>query len=245
VENGTYEIRENINIADRLYKMILFGNGHESMQPGQFIDIALPGFYLRRPISVCDCGGESITIIYKTVGAGTEYMAALAPGEKLDVLTGLGNGFDTSLSGRSPLLIGGGAGCAPLYLLAKKLVGEGKKPAAILGFNTASEVFFTGEFENLGVSTIVATVDGTFGIKGFPTDAVEKFPGFTFYYTCGPEPMMRAVYKACPTSGQLSFEERMGCGIGACMGCSCKTLIGYKRICREGPVMMKEELLWS
>jgi dihydroorotate dehydrogenase electron transfer subunit len=176
------------------------------------------------------------------VGKGTEAMSAMAPGKELDILTGLGNGYDLSYAGENPVLLGGGVGVPPMYNLAKKLVAEGKKVSVILGFNTQSEIFYENEFKALGCDVTVTTVDGSYGVKGFVTDALPA--NYTYFYTCGPEPMLKAVYKATSTSGQMSFEERMGCGFGACMGCSCKTLTGYKRICKEGPVMMKEEILW-
>ena len=210
---------------------------------GQFVNIKLDGLFLRRPISVCDCEGDTLTLIYKVVGAGTEQMSKMGEGETLDVLTGLGNGYDSSLSGEHPLLIGGGVGVPPMYMLCKRLIAEGKRVSVILGFNRADEVFYKDEFEALGADVTVTTVDGSMGTKGFVTNAMEGMD-YSYFYTCGPEPMLKAVYKASATSGQFSFEERMGCGFGACMGCSCKTLTGYKRICKEGPVLTKEEILW-
>ena len=207
------------------------------------VNIQLDGLFLRRPISVCDYDAETLTIIYKVVGKGTEAMAGMKSGETLDILTGLGNGYDLSLSGENPVLLGGGVGVPPMYNLAKKLIAEGKKVSVILGFNTESEIFYENEFKALGCDVTVTTVDGSYGVKGFVTDALPA--NYTYFYTCGPEPMLKAVYKATSTSGQMSFEERMGCGFGACMGCSCKTLTGYKRICKEGPVMKKEEILWE
>ncbi len=236
-------ITENAPIAKSIYRMRLKGDLSDITKPGQFVNIRLDGFYLRRPISVCDKEGDLLTLIYKVVGAGTEKMAAMCPGEKLEVLTGLGNGYDTAVSGERPLLLGGGVGVPPLYELAKKLAGEGKKVSVVLGFNTKDEVFYEEEFCALGCSVTVATADGSYGVKGFVTDALPK--DFTYFYTCGPEPMLKAVYKAAGTSGQFSFEERMGCGFGACMGCSCKTITGYKRICKDGPVLQKEEILWK
>ena len=215
----------------------------EGIRCGQFINIKLDGLFLRRPISVCDLTGDVLTIIYKVVGVGTEKMSEMKVGESLDVLTGLGNGYDTSLSGESPLLLGGGVGVPPLYLLCKKLCEEGKRPTVVLGFNTKEEIFFEKEFTSLGAKVIVCTADGSYGMKGFVTTAMADLD-YTYFYTCGPEPMLKAVYNCAKTSGQLSFEERMGCGFGACMGCSCKTITGYKRICKEGPVMQKEEIIW-
>ena len=223
--------------------MTLRGDVSEITSSGQFVNIQLDGFFLRRPISVCDYSDSELTLIYKVVGGGTEYMSKLGCGAELDILTGLGNGYDTSLSGENPLLLGGGVGVPPLYNLAKKLISEGKKVSVVLGFNTKDEIFYEKEFEALGAAVTVATADGSYGVKGFVTDAMPE--DYTYFYTCGPEPMLKAVYKASKTSGQMSFEERMGCGFGACMGCSCKTLTGNKRICKDGPVMKKEEILWE
>ena len=220
--------------------MTLRGEGLEAQRPGGFVNIRLEGLFLRRPISVFDSEEGWLTILYKVVGRGTERMAGLPAGAKLDVLTGLGNGYDLSKAGDRPLLLGGGVGVPPLYLLAKKLRAEGKSVAVVLGFNTAEEVFGREDFEALGCEVTVTTVDGSLGVKGFVTDALPA--EYSYFYTCGPEPMLRAVYRATATSGQFSFEERMGCGFGACMGCSCKTITGYKRICREGPVLEKEEI---
>ncbi len=243
MKQGLFEIIENTALTENVYKMRLKGDTSDITAPGQFINIKLKGLYLRRPISVCDCEGDVVTIIYKVVGKGTEQMSKMQKGT-LDVLTGLGNGYDTKKSGEKPLLLGGGVGVPPLYLLAKKLIGEGKQVSVILGFNTKSELFYKEEFEALGAKVTVATVDGSFGIKGFVTDAAKDMD-YTYYYTCGPEPMLKAIYNNLKTSGQLSFEERMGCGFGACMGCSCKTIAGYKRICKDGPVLEKEEILWE
>ena len=242
MKNSIFTITKNTPLTSNVYIMTLKGDT-EGIRCGQFVNIKLEGLYLRRPISVCDCEGDCLTIIYKVVGVGTEKMSELTPGEELDLLTGLGNGYDTSLSGDKPLLLGGGVGVPPLYMLAKKLVNEGKMPTVILGFNTADEVFYENEFKALGAEVIVTTVDGSYGLKGFVTTAMEGVD-YSYFYTCGPEPMLKAIYNATTTSGQMSFEERMGCGFGACMGCSCKTITGYKRICKEGPVMKKEEVLW-
>ena len=236
-------ITENVPVTSCVYRMRLEGADLEAQNPGGFVSIRLDGLFLRRPISVYDSEPGSLTILYKVVGKGTEQMAAMKPGETLDVLTGLGNGYDLSKSGETPVLLGGGVGVPPLYLLAKKLIAEGKKPQAVLGFNTAAEVFGEAEFKALGCGVTVTTADGSYGVKGFVTDALPA--EYSYFYTCGPEPMLRAVYRATKTSGQLSFEERMGCGFGACMGCSCKTITGYKRICREGPVLEKEEIIWE
>ena len=232
-----FTIAENKRIAKNVCRMRLLGDTSAIAAPGQFVNIKLDGFFLRRPISVCDAEDGELTLIYKTVGAGTEKMSALAPGEKLDLLTGLGNGYDTSKSGEAPLLLGGGVGAPPMYLLAKKLLGEG-----VLGFNTADEVFLAQDLRSIGCEVTVATADGSLGVRGFVTDALPD--DYTYFYACGPEPMLRAVCFATATSGQLSFEERMGCGFGACMGCTCETLTGCKRICRDGPVLEKEEIIW-
>ena len=243
MKQGLFEVLKNKRLTDSVYEMTLAGDTSAITAPGQFVNIRLDGFYLRRPISVCDCEEGKLTIVYKTVGKGTEYLAAAKTGDKFDVLTGLGNGYDLALSGSSALLIGGGVGVPPLYLLAKRLISEGKSVKVILGFNTASEVFYEEEFKALGASVTVTTADGTKGVKGFVTAAMDC--DCSYFYTCGPEPMLKAVYAASKTSGQFSFEERMGCGFGACMGCSCKTVTGYKRICKDGPVLRKEEILWQ
>jgi dihydroorotate dehydrogenase electron transfer subunit len=223
--------------------MSLSGDVSSITAPGQFVNIKLDGLYLRRPISVCDLGENSLTIIYKIVGKGTRLMSQMRSGS-LDLLTGLGNGYDLTVSGDKPVLLGGGVGVPPMYLLAKRLIEQGKQVSVILGFNTKSEVFYESEFKALGADVTVTTVDGSYGTKGFVTDVLGRMD-YSYFYTCGPEPMLKAVYKASVTSGQMSFEKRMGCGFGACMGCSCKTITGYKRICKEGPVMRKEEILWE
>ena len=240
MKQGFFEIRENIPLTENVFKMTLEGDCSAITAPGQFVNIKLDGLYLRRPISVCDAEGDRLTLIYKVVGKGTEKMSLMKAGT-LDILSGLGNGYDIEKSGSAPLLIGGGVGVPPLYLLAKELIKQGKKATAILGFNTKSEIFYEEEFGALGCEVKVATADGSYGIKGFVTDALGGI-SYTHVYTCGPEPMLRAVYKSITTSGQFSFEERMGCGFGACMGCTCKTVAGYKRICRDGPVLFKEEI---
>ncbi len=243
MKQGNFAIIDNIALTDNVYKMTLRGDTSAIIAPGQFVNMKLDGLFLRRPISVCNVEGDILTIIYKAVGKGTAQMAQMKAGT-LDVLTGLGNGYDLSLSGDHPVLLGGGVGVPPMYLLAKKLLAEGKKVSVILGFNTKSEVFYEKEFLALGADVTVTTVDGSYGLKGFVTDALNNM-SYTYFYTCGPEPMLKAVYKASKSSGQMSFEKRMGCGFGACMGCSCKTITGYKRICKEGPVMKKEEILWE
>ncbi len=247
MKQGIYQITENRNLVPGIFRMKLAGDVSAFTAPGQFLNIRLAGKFLRRPISLCDLEGESregsLTIIYKTVGAGTNQLAQMTPGEELDILTGLGNGYDLSAAGDAPVLIGGGVGVPPLYYLAKKLTEAGKKVSVVLGFNTKTEIFYEEEFRALGCHVAVATVDGSAGVKGFATDALPA--EYSHVYTCGPEPMLRAVYRATTTSGQYSFEERMGCGFGACMGCTCKTVTGYKRICKDGPVLRKEEILWA
>ncbi|MCR5207563.1 MAG: dihydroorotate dehydrogenase electron transfer subunit [Eubacterium sp.] len=237
-----YKICENKVIADSVYKMILGGDTSIITAPGQFINIKLDGYFLRRPISICDYDENTITIIYKVVGEGTEYMSKLKTGAELDCLVGLGNGY-TLNNAEKPLLIGGGVGVPPLYNLAKKLIENGRTPDVIIGFNTKSEVFLEDGFKKLGCNVYVTTADGSYGIKGFVTDAMKEVE-YDYFYTCGPMPMFRAVEEVALTSGQFSFEERMGCGFGACMGCSCKTKDGYKRICKDGPVLLREEIIW-
>ena len=243
MKQGLFNIVENVKLTENVYRMRLEGDVSDITSCGQFINIQLDGFYLRRPISVCDNDENSVTIIYKVVGGGTEKMSEMTSG-KLDILTGLGNGYDTERSGDKPLLIGGGVGVPPLYMLAKELIREGKKVSVILGFNTKNEIFYEEEFKRLGADVVVTTVDGSYGVGGFVTSAMENMD-YSYVYTCGPEPMLKAVYNVSKTSGQFSFEERMGCGFGACMGCSCKTLYGNKRICKDGPVLEKEEIIWQ
>ncbi|MBQ6119303.1 MAG: dihydroorotate dehydrogenase electron transfer subunit [Clostridia bacterium] len=243
MKESLFTIKENTPLTKDVYRMKLAGDVSAVAAPGQFINVKLDGLFLRRPISVYDRDGNSVTIIYKVVGKGTEQLCRKGAGETLNVLTGLGNGYDTSLSGARPLLLGGGVGVPPLYLLAKKLLAEGKEVSVVLGFNTKDEVFCEQAFKDLGCRVTVTTVDGSYGVKGFVTDTLPE--DYTYFYTCGPEPMLKAVYRAAKTEGQFSFEERMGCGFGACMGCSCKTITGNKRICKEGPVLRKEEILWD
>ena len=247
MKQGIFEIKSNIALTATVYRMVLTGDTSAITAPGQFVNILLDGLFLRRPISVNDCrangAGNELTLIYKVVGKGTEQMAKMVAGQTLDVLTGLGNGYDLSKAGDKPLLIGGGVGVPPLYMLARQLREAGKDVTVILGFNTKDEVFSEEDFKALGCETFVTTVDGSYGIKGFVTNALPE--SYTYFYTCGPEPMLKAVYKATVTDGQFSFEERMGCGFGACMGCSCKTVTGNKRICKEGPVLTKEDIIWE
>lgn len=243
MQDTIFTIIENKIVAKDVYKMLLRGDTSAVGNAGEFVNIQLDGFYLRRPISVCDVEGDVLTLIYKVVGKGTEVMSKMTEGTNLQIMTGLGNGYDLSLSGDSPLLVGGGVGVPPMYLLAKRLLAQGKRVSVVLGFNTADEVFYEEEFKALGCDATVTTVDGSRGVKGFVTDALPE--AYTYFYTCGPMPMFRALNKAVKTSGQFSFEERMGCGFGACMGCSCKTLFGNKRICKDGPVLKKEEIIWA
>ena len=246
-----FKILTNQPLTKDVDRMTLTGDTC-GILPGQFVNIKLDGLYLRRPISVCDCVGCVLTLIYKVVGKGTELMSKMTQCDELDVLTGLGNGYDLTKSGETPLLIGGGVGVPPLYMLCRKLVEEGKHPTVVLGFNKAEEVFYPNEFAALGAEVKVATVDGSVGVKGFVTDAIaalaDEGKKFSYFYTCGPEPMLKAVYNSPVldgVEGEFSFEERMGCGFGACMGCSCKTVTGYKRICKDGPVLEKKEILWK
>ena len=243
MKQSIFTITGNTALTANVFRMLLEGDTDAITAPGQFINIKLDGRFLRRPISVCDCENGSVTIIYKVVGGGTEQMSRMCAGDTLDVLTGLGNGYDLTKAGDRPLLLGGGVGVPPMYLLAKKLRAAGKSVSVVLGFNKKDEVFYEDEFRALGCDVTVTTADGSYGTKGFVTDALPE--EYSYFYTCGPEPMLKAVYKATKTGGQFSFEERMGCGFGACMGCSCKTVTGYKRICKDGPVLGKEEILWE
>lgn len=243
MKDEIFTIQAQRPLTQNVFEIKLRGDTSAITRPGQFVNLRLDGLYLRRPISVCDLEGETLTLIYKVVGKGTAQLSEMQPGQTLPVLTGLGNGYDTGLAGDKPLLIGGGVGVPPLYLLAKRLRAAGKAVTVILGFNTAAELFYEAQFRALGCEVRLTTVDGSVGVKGFVTDALPET--YTHVYTCGPEPMLRAVYRAIKTGGSFSFEKRMGCGFGSCMGCSCKTITGYKRICREGPVLQKEEILWE
>lgn len=243
MKQSQFTIEQNTALTDQVYKLTLSGDTSDITVPGQFVNIALEGLYLRRPISVCDIENGCLTLVYKLVGKGTRQMSLIKAGERLDLLTGLGNGYNLGKIGERPLLIGGGAGVPPMYLLAKRLIAAGKKPSVILGFNSKSEAFFENEFRELGISVDITTVDGSLGTKGFVTDAM-KNADFNYVCACGPEPMLRAVYDATDADGQFSFEERMGCGFGACMGCTCETKYGAKRICKDGPVLEKGEIVW-
>ena len=242
MKQSIFTITENLPLTESVFRLKLDGDTSAVTAPGQFVNIRLDGLFLRRPISVCDCENGILTLIVKIVGRGTEQMSRMKPGDTLDVLTGLGNGYDVTKAGDHPLLLGGGVGVPPLYRLAKVLREEGKPVSVVMGFNKKDEVFYEDEFRALGCDVTVTTADGSYGTKGFVTDALPA--DYSYFYTCGPEPMLKAVYRATKTSGQFSFEERMGCGFGGCMGCSCQTVTGTKRICREGPVLVKEELIW-
>ena len=242
---GIFTIQANDRIAREVYRLRLVGDTAAISAPGQFVNLALDGFFLRRPISVCDWTADSLTLIYKVVGRGTAALARMGPGETLDLLVGLGNGFSCAVSGSRPLVIGGGVGAPPMYGLVKALLAADKQPIVVLGFNTAADAFYLEEFRALGVPVLTATADGSLGTRGFVTDAISQAqPLYDYYFACGPEPMLHALYDALPTDGQLSFEERMACGFGVCMGCSCKTKYGSRRICRDGPVLRKEEIVW-
>lgn len=244
-KKNIYKIASNEPLTPAVYRMVLEGDTQYVTRSGQFINIELEGKFLRRPISVADYDAKSITIIYKVVGSGTEQMKGLKVGTELDILTGLGNGFDTDNASTRPLLVGGGVGVPPMYNLCKRLIAEGKQPKVIIGFNTASEVFYLDEFKALGVEVYCATADGSMGDKGFVTDVIrQRALEFDYLYTCGPLPMLKALYDATEVEGQYSFEERMGCGFGACMGCTCKTKYGNKRICKDGPILKREEIIW-
>ena len=236
-------VLENAPLTPLVWKMRLSADTSAITAPGQFVNIHLPGLYLRRPISICDWDEESLTLIYKVVGKGTDAMTRIKPPHRLDLLVGLGNGYDTTKSGQKPLLLGGGVGVPPLYGLCKALLGEGKDVTVILGFNAREELFYEEEFKALGAKVFVTTVDGSYGEKGFVTDVMKNLD-YTYFYTCGPGPMFRAIEKTAVTSGQFSFEARMGCGFGACMGCSMETKSGAKRVCKDGPVFEREEILW-
>ena len=243
MKDVVFTLKSNKLIAKNTYESVLCGDVSDITASGQFVNLKLDGFYLRRPISVCNVENDELTLIYKVVGKGTQAMSELNEGAKILTLTGLGNGYNLDNCGDAPLLIGGGAGVPPMYYLARKLVAMGKTVSVILGFGSKDEIFYEEEFKKLGADVYVTTVDGSYGIKGFVTDAMKDLD-YTYFYTCGPEPMLKAVYNVSATSGQFSFEERMGCGFGACMGCSCKTKYGNKRICKDGPVLVKEEIIW-
>lgn len=239
-----FEIVSNRRLAPNVFEMVLRGDCSAVAAPGQFVNLRLDGFYLRRPISVCNVDGDALTLIYKVVGRGTEAMSRMQPGEKLDALVGLGNGYSLDECGDRPMLIGGGAGVPPMYLLARRLLARGADVTVVLGFNAREEIFYEEEFRALGAKVVVATADGSYGMRGFVTDAMKQLPAPSAVCACGPEPMLKAVYNAADVPGQFSFESRMGCGFGACMGCTCKTKYGAKRICKDGPVLRREEIVW-
>ncbi len=243
MKQGIFTLAENAPLTSAVYRMVLEGDTSAITAPGQFVNVSIPGLFLRRPISVCDWSENRLTLIYKTVGKGTDRLSAMAPGEKLDLLTGLGNGYDLTKSGGAPLLVGGGVGVPPLYGLAKALLSQGKSVDVVLGFNTASEIFYVSEFETLGAQVHIATADGSVGTRGFVTDVMGSLP-YSYFYACGPLPMFRAMEKVARTSGQYSFEERMGCGFGACVGCTMETALGPRRVCKDGPVFEREVILW-
>lgn len=244
MNQSIYKVLSNTPLTNNIYKMILKGDTTSIIKSGQFINIKIEGLFLRRPISICDYDESSITIIYKVVGKGTEILSNMTTSDQLDILVGLGNGYDTRKAGNKPLLLGGGVGIPPLFRLAKDLISEGKSPMVVLGFKNKEEAFYIDEFENIGAKVLVATEDGSLGTKGFVIDAIKGNSDYTYFYTCGPEAMLKAISDNTHTEGQLSFEERMGCGFGACMGCSCETKYESKRICKEGPVLEKEEIIW-
>ena len=243
MKQSIFTIRENSRLNTRYSRLVLAGDTSAITCPGQFADVGIPGFFLRRPFSVCDWNEEMLTLIYETVGRGTEALRDIPAGTALDVLTGLGNGFDLSRAGNDPLLIGGGSGVSPLLGLCRRLLNAGTRPRVILGFNTREEVIIAEDFLAMGVCPTITTADGSFGIRGFVTKAMD-IPQ-SFFYTCGPEVMMKAVSEKSSASGQLSFDVRMGCGFGACMGCTKATVNGPKRVCKDGPVFDKEEILWA
>lgn len=243
MKQALYEIKSNVKIAESVFEIKLFGDVSEIKNAGQFVEIKVPDCYLRRPISVADFEDNTMTLIYKVVGKGTDILSGMKAGEKLNILVGLGNGYDRSKSGDKPLLIGGGVGVPPMYKLCKELIKDGKKPTVVLGFNTKNEVFYEKEFLSLGADVVVTTADGSHGKKGFVTDAMQGIE-YTYFYACGPMPMFRAVERVAKTDGEYGMEERMGCGFGACMGCSIETTNGYKRVCKEGPVFKRSEIIW-
>ena len=243
MKQSMFMILENEELAPDVHQLILEGDTSAIERAGQFVDLKLDGHFLRRPFSICDWSESTLTVVYRTVGKGTAELAEYAPGKMIELLTGLGNGFDTSVSGNKPLLVAGGSGVPMMYALAKELVTQGKQVTAVLGYRTASDVFLARAIELLGVNVIITTEDGSMGTKGFVTDAMKDLD-YTYFYTCGPEAMFKAIDSIAKTSGQFSFEARMGCGYGACMGCTMETKNGYKRVCKDGPVLVREELIW-
>ncbi len=244
MEDKFFTVEYNNALTDSVYIMNLCGTPGEDSRPGQFVNIELPGFYLRRPISICDVSEDSLTLIYKVVGGGTDHLSEVNPGETLDILTRLGNGFDIEKSGEHPLLLAGGVGAPPLYLLAKRLIAAGKHPTVILGFNTEEDIFLDRPFTDLGCDVYITTMDGSCGLEGVVTDALGVCGPYDYTFACGPLPMLRAVYDKVGVDGQYSFEARMGCGFGVCMGCTIQTKNGPKRVCKDGPVFEKGEIVW-
>ena len=242
MQKKRFQIAENSLIALKTYKLVLVG---DCAVEGEFVHIAIPGFYLRRPLSICDLEDGRMAIVYKVVGKGTRVLSERQSGETLEVLTGLGKGFDPDACREEALLVGGGLGVPPLLLLAKRLKAQGKKVTAVLGFNTAEERILVPEFESVCDTVAVSTVDGSVGVKGFVTDAIKALqPSFDCFYTCGPMVMMKVVCQTLEGPGECSLEERMGCGAGFCYGCSIQTKNGPRRVCKDGPVFKKEELIW-
>lgn len=247
-KRNRYKVLSNRPLTADVWEMKLEGDTQYITVPGQFVNIELAGRFLRRPISVCDYDERTLVLVYKVIGEGTRQMSEILPGSVLDLLTGLGNGFTLQKQSRRPLLVGGGVGVPPLYRLAKELLAAGRQTTVVLGFNRSDEVFYRDEFAALGARVYLATADGSAGMRGFVTDVLRSAEiGYDYFYACGPLPMLRALCETLPSSigGQLSFEERMGCGFGACMGCTCKTKDGYKRICKDGPVLKREEIVWE
>ena len=244
MKQSVFEIQSNIPLTKDVYRLVLSGDTSAITAPGQFVEIAIPGKFLRRPISVSDWDAQHLTLIYRVVGQGTQQMSAMVPGAKLDLLTGLGNGYDLSCCGEHPVLIGGGVGVPPLYALCRQLLEAGKEPQVILGFNKKEEIFLEDAFRSLGAQTHIATADGSVGTTGFVTDVLSKLD-YSYFYACGPLPMFRAIEKIAASGGQYSMEERMGCGFGACMGCSIQTRSGAKRVCKDGPVFRREEVFFQ
>lgn len=239
-----FKIESNYSLTKDVFRCVLTGDTSCITAAGQFVEIALPGKFLRRPISVSDWGPDSLTLIYKVVGHGTEQMSTLPAGATLDVLTGLGNGYNTSVCRDKPVLVGGGVGVPPLYGLCKALLQQGREPQVVLGFNRESEIFLADEFRALGVQTHLATADGSVGTCGFVTDVLKQLD-YSYFYACGPLPMFHAMEQMVTADGQYSMEARMGCGFGACMGCTIQTKSGAKRVCKDGPVFPREEVFYK
>ena len=237
-----YIIKENASVAVNTFKMVLVGEG---VVEGEFVDISIPGYYLRRPLSICDIEDGILTVVYKVVGEGTKALSEMPEGAELEVITGLGRGFDPEACAERALLVGGGLGVPPLLLLAKRLKARGKTVTAVLGFNKADEIILADEFKAICDKVVISTADGSLGVKGFVTDALKALqPSFDYFYTCGPMVMMKAVCTTLEGPGEASLEERMGCGAGYCYCCSIQTVNGPRRVCKDGPVFKKEDLIW-